>query len=105
MLRLFKYLKAKDYLALVVAIILIVFGVMLDLKLPDYMSDLTKLFYSPNYQLSDVALPGIKMLLCAVGSGIISAIVGFLSAVVLRCPRSGAGRFDSGRDIVKNGME
>ena len=82
MLRLFKYLKAKDYLALVVAIILIVFGVMLDLKLPDYMSDLTKLFYSPNYQLSDVALPGIKMLLCAVGSGIISAIVGFLSAVL-----------------------
>ena len=82
MLRLFKYLKAKDYLALVVAIILIVFGVMLDLKLPDYMSDLTKLFYSPNYQLSDVALPGIKMLLCAVGSGIISAIVGFLSAVI-----------------------
>ena len=82
MLRLFKYLKAKDYLALVGAIILIVFGVMLDLKLPDYMSDLTKLFYSPNYQLSDVALPGIKMLLCAVGSGIISAIVGFLSAVL-----------------------
>lgn len=82
MLRLFKYLKAKDYLALVVAIILIVFGVMLDLKLPDYMSNLTKLFYSPNYQLSDVALPGIKMLLCAVGSGIISAIVGFLSAVL-----------------------
>lgn len=82
MLRLFKYLKAKDYLALVVAIILIVFGVMLDLKLPDYMSDLTKLFYSPNYQLSDVALPGIKMLLCAVGSAIISAIVGFLSAVL-----------------------
>ena len=82
MLRLFKYLKAKDYLALVVAIILIVFGVMLDLKLPDYMSDLTKLFYSPNYQLSDVALPGIKMLLCAIGSGIISAIVGFLSAVL-----------------------
>lgn len=82
MLRLFKYLKAKDYLALVAAIILIVFGVMLDLKLPDYMSDLTKLFYSPNYQLSDVALPGIKMLLCAVGSGIISAIVGFLSAVL-----------------------
>ena len=82
MLRLFKYLKAKDYLALVAAIILIVFGVMLDLKLPDYMSDLTKLFYSPNYQLSDVALPGIKMLLCAVGNGIISAIVGFLSAVL-----------------------
>lgn len=82
MLRLFKYLKAKDYLALVAAIILIVFGVMLDLKLPDYMSDLTQLFYSPNYQLSDVALPGIKMLLCAVGSGIISAIVGFLSAVL-----------------------
>ena len=82
MLRLFKYLKTKDYLALIVAIILIVCGVMLDLKLPDYMSDLTNLFYSANFQLSDVALPGIKMLLCAIGSGIISAIVGFLSAVL-----------------------
>lgn len=82
MLRLFKLLKVRDFGMIFVGIILITLGVMLDLKLPDYMSDLTNLFYTPGYQLQDIVWPGLKMLGCALGSGIISVIVGFISSIV-----------------------
>lgn len=60
MLRLFKLLKVRDFGMIFVGIILITLGVMLDLKLPDYMSDLTNLFYTPGYQLQDIVLAWFK---------------------------------------------
>ena len=43
MIKLFKNLTKKDVCFILVAILLIVFQVRLDLKLPDYMSEITRL--------------------------------------------------------------
>lgn len=43
MLKLLKKLNKKEVLLIIVCLIFIVFGVWLDLKLPDYMSEITKL--------------------------------------------------------------
>lgn len=54
MLKLLKKLNKKEVLLIIVCLIFIVFGVWLDLKLPDYMSEITKLvqterkYYFPN---------------------------------------------------------
>ena len=77
----FKNFKRKDYLMAVVSILLIVLGVYLDLLMPDYMSEMTNAFYT-NFEIMDIIIPGLKMLGCALGSGIISVIIGFFVSVM-----------------------
>ena len=80
MLKMFKNFSKKDYLLMIICILLIVFQVWLDLKLPDYMSGITTLIQSENSKISDIIMKGVGMLLCAFGSLISAVIVGYFAA-------------------------
>jgi ATP-binding cassette, subfamily B, multidrug efflux pump len=82
MLKIFKFLQKKEYLLILCSLVFIVTQVYLDLKLPDYMHEITMLVQTEGSKMSDVLLQGGYMLLCAVGSVIASIIVGFFAAKV-----------------------
>ena len=78
MLKLFKNFGKKEYLFLLISLVFIVVQVLLDLKLPDYMSNLTTLVQTGGSN-QDILLEGLKMLLCAFSSLITSVIVGYFA--------------------------
>ena len=82
MLKLFKNFKKKDVGIIIIAIILIVFQVWLDLKLPDYMSEITKLVQTEGSKMSEILKNGGYMLLCALGSLASAIVVGYLAAYI-----------------------
>jgi ATP-binding cassette, subfamily B, multidrug efflux pump len=82
MLQIFKYLQKKEYLLILFSLVFIVTQVYLDLKLPDYMHEITMLVQTEGSKMSDVLAQGGYMLLCAIGSMIASIIVGFFAAKV-----------------------
>ena len=79
MLKLFRNLSKRDWLLAAVSIGFIVFQVYLDLKLPDYMSEITMLVQTEGSAMGDILLAGGKMLLCALGS-LTSAVAVAVSA-------------------------
>jgi len=80
MLRIFKYLKPKEWLMAGISLIFIVAQVWLDLKLPEYMSTITKLTQTEGSPMSEIWLNGGFMLLCALGSVAAAVIVGYFAA-------------------------
>lgn len=82
MVRIFKYLKAEEWLMAGISLIFIVAQVWLDLKLPDYMAEITTLTQMPNSAISDIWLNGGYMLLCALGSLAAAVVVGFFAAKI-----------------------
>ncbi|PFN19747.1 ABC transporter ATP-binding protein [Bacillus cereus] len=82
MLKIFKYLKQKEWMLIVASIVFIVGQVWLDLKLPDFMSEITTLVQTKGSETSDIWVAGGKMLLCALGSMVLSVIVGYFAARV-----------------------
>ena len=82
MIKLLKEFNKKDYFLIFVCSLLIVFQVWLDLKLPDYMSSITKLVQTEGSKMSDVLSQGSYMLLCAFGSLISAFIVGYLTSYI-----------------------
>ena len=80
MLKLLKKFNKKDCLMILFSFILIVVQVWLDLKLPDYMSSITKLIQTEESSMGDILLQGGYMLLCALGSLISAVMVGFLTS-------------------------
>jgi len=77
MIKLLKYLKSKDWLFVFISLLFIVCQVWLDLKLPDYMSDITALIQMPDAEMIEIWKAGGKMLICALGSLAASIIVGY----------------------------
>ena len=82
MLKIFKNLKKKDILYIVFCIFFIVIQVYLDLKLPDYMSDITRLIQTEGNKFNDILLKGSYMLLCALGSLVSAMIVGYFTSII-----------------------
>lgn len=82
MLKLLKNFTKKDWLIVVISLLLIIFQVWLDLKLPDYMSEITKLVQTEGSQMSDVLKQGGYMLACAFGSLIAAIVVGYLTSLL-----------------------
>lgn len=82
MLKVFKNLKKSDVLCMLAAIVFIVAQVWLDLKMPDYMNEITQLVQTPGNEMSQVLSAGRKMLICAVGSLISSVIVAVFAAKI-----------------------
>lgn len=80
MIRIFKYLKPKEWLMAFISLVFVVVQVWLDLKSPDYMSEITMLVQTPGSAMSDIWLAGGKMLLCTLGSLAGAVIVGFFAA-------------------------
>lgn len=82
MIKLFRYLRKKDWLYIFISLCFIVCQVWLDLKIPDYMSEITRLIQTPDSALGDVLVVGMKMLGCALLSMAATFIVGYFVAVV-----------------------
>lgn len=80
MLKLLKRLEKKDLIIIVVAIILILGQIYCDLKLPDYMSELTVLINTPGSNTQDVLFTGLKMLMVALSSAMLAVACGFFVA-------------------------
>lgn len=81
-IKLFKNLTKKDFIYLIIAVVLIVFQVFVELKMPDYMSEVTRLTQTPGSNMNDILLNGGYMLLCAVASLAMLVITGYLTANV-----------------------
>jgi ATP-binding cassette, subfamily B, multidrug efflux pump len=77
MIKIFKYLKSKDWVLIFISLLFIVTQVWLDLKLPDYMSKITVLVQTEGSVMSEIWKTGGYMLLCAFGSLVSAIIVGF----------------------------
>ena len=82
MLKLLKNLTKKDYLLILISTILIVFQVWLDLRLPDYMANITSLIQNEETALGGILKNGGYMLLCAGGSLISAVIVGYITSMI-----------------------
>lgn len=82
MFKLFKNLSTKDKIYVVICIVLIVFQVWLELKMPDYMSAITRLVQTEGSKMSDILEQGAYMLACAGGSLISAIIVGYFASLV-----------------------
>lgn len=82
MLRILKHLRWKEWLLVAACVVLIVGQVQLDLALPDYMSEITHLVQTEGSQMSDILLAGGKMLLCALGSMLLTVCTTFFTAQI-----------------------
>ncbi|MDO5423101.1 MAG: ABC transporter ATP-binding protein [Eubacteriales bacterium] len=68
MFKILKYMKKKDWLLFLYTAVFIILQVWMDLKLPDYMSEITTLVETEGSEMSEILAAGGKMLLCALGS-------------------------------------
>ena len=82
MIKLIKEFKKKDFILILFCVVLIVFQVWLDLKLPDYMSKVTTLVQTEGTKISEVLKQGGYMLLCAGGSLVSAFIVGYMTSYI-----------------------
>ena len=78
MLKLFKNLNKREYIFMLISCLLIFVQVWLELKMPDYMSEITVLVQTEGSQMKDIITNGAYMLLCAFGSLLSAVIVGYL---------------------------
>lgn len=82
MFKLLKNLTKKDYALIIVSTLLIIFQVWLDLKLPDYMANITAIIQNGTDSLSGILKNGGYMLLCAGGSLASAIIVGYITSMI-----------------------
>ena len=82
MLQILKHLRWREWLLVAACVVLIVGQVQLDLALPDYMSEITRLVQTEGSQMSDILFAGGKMLLCALGSMLLTVCTTFFTAQI-----------------------
>lgn len=82
MFKLFKNLTKKDIFIIFIAILIIIFQVWLDLRIPEYMSKITTLIQTEGSTINDILKQGGFMLLCAGASLIAAIITGYMTAYV-----------------------
>lgn len=81
MIKILKNLEKKDFLFAFICLILVIIQVWLDLKLPDYMSEITKII-STKGAVKDILIQGGYMLICALGSLVSAFIVGYFASYI-----------------------
>ena len=82
MIKLFKNLEKKDIMIIFFVAVLVIFSVYLDLKMPDYMSEITKLVQTEDSTMKEILTAGGKMLICAVASLICTVISGYFTSLL-----------------------
>ncbi len=80
MLRVFKTLKWKEWIYILLGVGFIILQVWLDLTMPDYMEEITKLAVSGAATGGEIWKNGALMLGCALGSAGSSMLVGYFAA-------------------------
>ena len=82
MLKLLENLTKKEWIFAIFCIILIIGQVWLELKIPDYMSEITVLVQTEGSKMQDILLNGGYMILCALGSLIFAIGAGYFAAYI-----------------------
>ena len=80
MFKLLKHLKLKNNIYIIFCLLLTIVQVWLDLKMPEYMTNITRLVQTEGSKIQEVIEQGFYMLSCAAVSLILAAMVGYLSA-------------------------
>lgn len=82
MFRLLKKLTKKEIMYAIICISLVAFHVWLELKVPDYMSGITRLVQTEGSLMKDIIHQGILMMICALASLVCNIVVGYFSSKV-----------------------
>ena len=82
MFKLLKNLKKKECILIFFIVILVICQVWLELKMPDYMSTITRLVQTEGSKMSEIVESGAYMLLCALGSLVAAMFTGYLTSYV-----------------------
>ena len=82
MLKLLKNVTKKQWLLAMVCFALVIIQVWLELKMPDYMSEITQLVQTEGSQMKDILINGGYMLLCAFGSLVAAVITGYITSII-----------------------
>ncbi|TCD46755.1 ABC transporter ATP-binding protein [Streptococcus sp. X16XC17] len=80
MFKLLKRMIAKELVMAVLSVVLVAFGVYLDLKTPEYMSEITVLLQTPGTTTKEMLDPGFKMIGLSLASFTMSVIVGLIAS-------------------------
>ena len=80
MLKLIKNFTKKEWFLALMCLVLVVTQVWLELKMPDYMSEITKLVQTEGSQMKDILVNGGYMLACALGSLVAAVITGYITS-------------------------
>ena len=80
MRKLIKNFTKKEFGVMLIVLLLVIAQVYLELKMPDYMSEVTKLVQTEGSKMHDIIINGCYMLACAFGSLVSAVIVGYLVA-------------------------
>lgn len=75
MLRIFKNFRKQEVVLALFSVVFVVAQVWLELKLPDYMREITSLITTQDSVMHDILIAGGKMLLCAFGSLLVTILV------------------------------
>ena len=81
MIQLLKKMRWQEWLTAALCTVLVLGQIYFDLRLPDYMSDLTVLIKTPGSAMSDVWSTGLEMLGCTLASAVLAVICGYLASV------------------------
>ena len=100
MIQLLKRMRRREALMALLCAVLVVGQVYFDLRLPDYITELTKLIKTPGSSTGDILSVGGEMLLCTLCSAVLAVGCGYLSA------RTAAGfSFSVRRDLFHHVMD
>ena len=80
MLKLIKNFTKKEWILALMCLVLVVTQVWLELRMPDYMSEITKLVQTEGSQMKDILVNGGYMLACALGSLVAAVITGYITS-------------------------
>ena len=80
MLKLLKNFKLKEWFLVLLTFLLVFAQVYLELKMPDYMQEITILVQTNTSEMKDILINGGYMLLCAFGSLFFTILVGYIVA-------------------------
>ena len=82
MFKLLKNLNRKDWMLAFCCLVLVVSQVYFELRMPDYMSQITRLVQTEGSKMSDILINGAYMLACALASFVLMSIAGYFAATV-----------------------
>lgn len=73
-------MKRREWLTAGLCGLLVLGQIYFDLRLPDYMSNLTVLMKTPGSAMADIWQTGLEMLGCTLASALLAIICGYLAA-------------------------
>ena len=82
MFKLLKNIGLKEWLLTLVVFVLIFGQVWLELKMPDYMSEITVLVQTEGREMKDIIKNGGAMLGCALGSLVLAVFTGYIVSYI-----------------------